>query len=264
MTETAAATVGRVELPDGGIEYEFRSATPHGTDLAPLVLLHEGLGCLELWRGFPAALHESTGRAVLVYSRHGYGRSAVVHEPRAVDYMHHEADEVLPRLLHELDVQRPILVGHSDGASIALLHAGRDDADVEALVLFAPHVIVEDVSIHGIEAARRAYLDTDLPRRLARYHDDPDATFWGWNDIWLSPEFRAWDITDRLPGVDVPVLAVQGTDDEYGTLRQVDLIEQGVTGDVQRVVLEHCRHAPHLDRPDATLAAVATFLARQR
>lgn len=266
MTETATTTSGVRELglADGPIEYEEWPAADHAADRAPLVLLHEGLGSRELWRGFPAALHAATGRRMLVYSRHGYGRSAIVREPREIGYMHHEADVVLPELLERLGYGRCVLVGHSDGASIALLHAARADAAVEALVLFGPHVIVEDESIAGIEAARDAYLTTGLPERMARYHRDADATFHGWNDAWLSPEFRSWDITDRLPGIGVPVLVVQGEADEYGTARQLELIEAGIAGPFQGVLVPDCRHSPHLDRPEATLAAVVEFLAGVR
>jgi pimeloyl-ACP methyl ester carboxylesterase len=256
----AATDTDLVELTGGHVEVLDRPAASGAEHLAPLVLLHEGLGSVALWRGFPDALHEATGRRTVVWSRHGYGASAVVTEPRGVDYMHHEADVVLPELLATLEVPRPVLVGHSDGASIALLHAGRHDADLAGVAAFAPHVIVEDESIAGIEAARDAYLTTELPAKVARHHADGDATFWGWNRIWLDPAFRSWDTTDRLPDVRCPVLVVQGEDDEYGTVRQLDLIEAGVPTTVDRVLLPDCRHSPHLDQPEATLAAVVTFL----
>ena len=261
MSDTVTTSgVRHLQLAGGPIEYEEWPGQGRGHDRSPLVLLHEGLGSRELWRGFPAALHQATGRRMLVFSRHGYGQSTVVREPWGVDYMHHEADVVLPEVLDRLGYAAPVLVGHSDGASIALLHAGHDDADVGALVLLAPHVVVEDQSVAGIEAARDAYRTTPLPRRLARYHRDADATFWGWNDIWLSPAFRSWDITDRLPGIAVPVLVVQGEDDEYGTVRQLELIREGVAGHFEGVLLADCRHAPHLDQPRATLAALTAFL----
>jgi len=176
--------------------------------------------------------------------------------------MHLEALEVLPVVLDRLGYERAVLVGHSDGASIALIYAGSDRGDASALVLLAPHVVVEDRSIEGIEAARDTYLATDLAERMGRYHTDPDATFWGWNRIWLDPAFRSWDITSFLPGVRCPVLAVQGHDDEYGTMRQLDVIEQRVAGEVTRVELDACRHSPHLDRPEATLDATVGFLSR--
>lgn len=260
MSDAAKRTT--IDLRDGPVEVEDRAARTGAGHLAPLVLLHEGLGSLGLWRGFPAALQAATGRRTVTWSRHGYGRSAVVREPRRPDYMHQEADRVLPELLTALGIDSPVLVGHSDGGSIALLYAGRPDAEPAAVVAFAPHVIVEDESIAGIEAAREAYLATALPERIARHHQDGDATFWGWNDIWLSPDFRDWDTTDRLPGVHCPVLLVQGVDDQYGTIRQLELVEQGVPSAVERVLLDDCGHAPHLDQPEETQRVVVDFLER--
>lgn len=256
MSRTQEVVVGR-----GRIEYVDLPPTESGAGLDPLVFLHEGLGSVSLWKGFPAAVHAATGRRTVVWSRHGYGQSAVVTEPRRVDYMHDEARVVLPALLDELDLHEPVLVGHSDGGSIALIHAGTAGMPpVGALVLIAPHVVVEDESIEGIAAARDTFLTTDLEQRLARHHADPAATFWGWNDIWLSPAFRDWDIRDALPGVTCPVLAIQGVDDQYGTLRQLDLVEAGVGGDVQRLHLPSCGHAPHLEQPDLTRDAIVAFL----
>jgi pimeloyl-ACP methyl ester carboxylesterase len=226
-----------------------------------LVLLHEGLGSVSMWRRVPAALHDATGCRVLTYSRAGYGRSGPVPLPRPVTYMHHEADVVLPELLAVLDIERPVLVGHSDGASIALLHAGAGH-DVAGLVLLAPHVIVEDVTVASIAAARDAYASTDLRERLARHHGDVDGAFRGWNDVWLAPEFRAWDITERLAAIDAPVLLIQGDGDAYGTAHQLDLIEAGVGGPVQRLQLPGVGHAPHLEAPDAVIPAIAAFVAR--
>jgi pimeloyl-ACP methyl ester carboxylesterase len=224
------------------------------------VFLHEGLGSLDLWRSFPDDVRAAVGApAMVVYSRHGYGHSDPVPEPRPVTYMHDEADDVLPALLAHLGIERPLLVGHSDGASIALLYAGAGHP-VAGLVLLAPHVFVEDCSIDGIAAAREAYEGTDLRARVARHHVDADSTFRGWNDVWLSADFRDWDITDRLGAIDVPVLVVQGTDDQYGSLAQLDAIEHGVTGPVTRLVLPDVGHASHLEAPSATLSAVATFI----
>jgi pimeloyl-ACP methyl ester carboxylesterase len=225
----------------------------------PLVFLHEGLGSVELWRDVPEQLVEATERQGFVYSRAGYGRSDPAPLPRPVEYMHHEALVVLPALLARLGIRRPVLVGHSDGASIALIATGAGTVAPSGLVLLAPHVFVEDRSIAGIEAARIAYTSTDLGRRMAKYHDDPDATFWGWNDVWLSPAFRAWNIEGSLGGVTCPVLVVQGDADEYGSLAQVDAIEAGVSGPVERLVVPGSGHAPHLERPDVTVAAITRF-----
>jgi pimeloyl-ACP methyl ester carboxylesterase len=237
--------------------------TPGAPTRPPLVFLHEGLGSIELWRSFPDSVRAATGGPTsLVYSRSGYGRSEPAELPRPVRYMHDEADEVLPAVLAGAGLERPVLVGHSDGASIALLHAGAG-RDVAALVLLAPHVFVEDVSVTSIAGAREAFAATDLRERLGRYHDDPDATFRGWNDVWLSPAFRAWNIEDRLGAITAPVLLVQGADDPYGTTAQLDAITAGVQGPVERVVLADVGHAPHLDAPDEVVATVADFLRRQ-
>lgn len=256
MERAQSVVVGR-----GHLEYVDLPARPEAADLAPLVFLHEGLGSLSLWKGFPEDVHRATGRRTIVWSRHGYGQSAVVTEPRAVDYMHAEAREILPAFLAVVGVSHPVLVGHSDGGSIALIHAGTPGMpSISALVLLAPHVVVEDESIAGISAARDTFLATDLESRLGRHHADPAATFWGWNDIWLSPAFRDWDITDVLGHVDCPVLAIQGVDDQYGTLAQLDRIEAGVPGEVRRLHVPDCGHAPHLEQPDQVHEAIVGFL----
>ncbi len=180
--------------------------------------------------------------------------------PTNSEYMHHEALVVLPELLGVLEIEGPVLIGHSDGASIALIFAGAG-GDARGLALLAPHVFVEDRSIAGVEAARDTFLTTDLAERMAKHHDAATATFWRWNEIWLAPEFRSWNIEDSLAGVTAPVLLVQGSDDAYGTLRQLDAIEAGVPGSVERLVLQGCGHAPHLERPSETLRAVAHFVA---
>lgn len=233
-----------------------------GADGAPtLVFLHEGLGSVALWKDFPARVSDATGCPVLVYSRAGYGRSSPAALPRAPDYMHVEALTVLPALLDRLAIADPILVGHSDGASIALLHAGSGGRPVRALVALAPHVFVEDRSIASIAEARRQFETTDLRERLARRHTDPEAAFRGWNDIWLAPAFRGWNIESCLPGVRCPLLLIQGRDDEYGSAAQLDAIERQVGGKVVRLELADCRHSPHRDQPEATLAAIADFVA---
>ncbi|MDJ0771064.1 MAG: alpha/beta hydrolase [Ilumatobacter sp.] len=248
-----------VEIGRGPIEYELVRGDH---DRPPLVFLHEGLGSIDLWRGLPAEIAERCGGATtLVYARHGYGQSAPSEMPRPVTYMHHEADVVLPALLAELHVERPVLVGHSDGASIALLFAGAG-GDVAGLVCLAPHVFVEPESVAGIEAAREAWETTDLPARLGRYHADPTAAFRGWNDVWLSAEFRDWSIQDRLTGIEVPVFLVQGADDQYGTVAQLETIEADCAGTVERLLIEGAGHSPHLTAREWVVAAVADFIGR--
>ncbi len=229
-------------------------------DRPTLVFLHEGLGSVAMWKDFPARVAGATGCTTLVYSRAGYGQSERVPVPRAVTYMHDEALIDLPALLDALDVARPVLVGHSDGGSIALIHAAASGRPVRALVLLAPHGVGEDLSVESIAKAKVAYETTDLRAKLARYHADADGAFWGWNRIWLDPAFRRWDITRYLPRVRCPVLAIQGRDDEYGTMAQIETIAAAVPG-AQLVRLAQCGHSPHRDQPEATLEAIAAFAA---
>jgi pimeloyl-ACP methyl ester carboxylesterase len=252
--DTAPVTL--VDVGGRRIECRWIDGDP---DRPALVFLHEGLGSVALWRDFPARVAEASGRRVLVYSRFGHGASDPPDTPRTPRFMHDEALDVLPALLERFDLRDPILVGHSDGGSIALIHAGRVPG-VSALVLLAPHVFVEDESIAGITAAKQAYEHGDLARRMERHHRDAAVTFRGWNDVWLSPEFRDWNIEDVLGAITCPVLLVQGRADQYGTLAQVAAIERGIPGAVETVVLD-CKHVPHAERPDETLAAVTRFLA---
>lgn len=251
-----------VDVPGGPVEVDLVPADG-GATCPPLVFLHEGLGSLGMWRDFPAAVRGAVGDpTVLVYSRHGYGRSALATLPRPTSYMHHEADVVLPALLEACGIERPVLIGHSDGASIALLYAGAG-RPVAGLVLLAPHVFVEEVGLRAIDAARHAYGTTDLRSRLARHHDDVDVAFRGWNDVWLSPEFRQWNIVDRLSAIDSPVLVVQGTDDPYGTVAQLDAIEARVGGPARRLLLDGVGHTPQVEARQATLDAVTAFICTQ-
>ncbi|MSQ60100.1 MAG: alpha/beta hydrolase [Betaproteobacteria bacterium] len=224
-----------------------------------IVMLHEGLGSLSLWKKFPAQLAHATGRAVLAYSRHGYGSSSPLREKRQPRYMHDEALEALPALLKELKIENPVLFGHSDGASIAIIHAGARRWPVAALVLLAPHVFVEDVGVRSIEQVREAYLFGDLKNRLAKRHNDPDSAFWGWNDIWLDARFRDWNIEEYLPAIESPVLAVRGHDDEYGTMEQIHALVRAVER-IEVKKLANCGHSPHRDQPEIVLAATAGFL----
>ncbi len=226
-----------------------------------LVFLHEGLGSVSLWRDFPERAAAATGFGALVYSRWGYGRSDPVTPPRPLRYMHDEGLVALPELLGALGVRDAVLFGHSDGASIAIVHAGSGAAPlVRAVVLLAPHVFAEDLSIESIRRAARSYEESgDLRARLARHHDDPDGAFWGWNRAWLDPDFRRWNLEEFLPRIRVPVLVVQGADDEYGTVRQLQAIEAGCAGPVRALILERCGHSPHRDQPEKTLEALVAF-----
>jgi pimeloyl-ACP methyl ester carboxylesterase len=232
-------------------------------DAAPtLVLLHEGLGCVTLWRDFPERLAAATGCGVFAYSRLGYGRSDPVPLPRPLSYMHDEAFFSLGRVLDAAAIRRCILVGHSDGASIAAIYAGGvQDFRVRGLVLMAPHYFVEEFSIDAIAQARDAYIEKNLRERLARYHDHADVAFLGWNGAWLDPGFRSWDITEFLAYIRVPVLQVQGVTDPYGTAAQLRAAEQAATCPVETIMVPG-GHAPHLEAADRTLAAIADFTHR--
>lgn len=247
-----------------GVWLEVQRLAPGGgRPLSPIVFLHEGLGSVAMWRDWPAQLCQATGRAGIVYSRRGYGRSDSVPDVRgagrlAPDYMHREALDVLPELLDTLGVANPVLLGHSDGGTIALIHAAH--RPVRACVVMAPHVIVEDVSVASITQARQAFEGGGLRERLARYHADVEAAFWQWNDIWLSPAFRAFDIRCECRRIKAPVLALQGVDDPYGSLRQVQEIAP-TQGPFELEVLPQCGHSPHKDRAEATTDRIARFLA---
>jgi pimeloyl-ACP methyl ester carboxylesterase len=224
-----------------------------------LVFLHEGLGSVSHWKDFPARVAATTGCPVTLYSRYGSGNSDLLTEARTVTYMHDEALHTLPDFLAQLRIEKPILVGHSDGASIALIHAGAHDA-VRALVLLAPHVFVEGLSVASIAEAKTNFETTNLPEKLARHHRDPARTFWGWNNIWLHSDFRSWNIEEYLPRITCPILAIQGLDDQYGTLAQVRAIARKSGGPVETLPLADCRHSPQRDQPEAVLAAIAKFV----
>jgi pimeloyl-ACP methyl ester carboxylesterase len=241
------------------IEYERIAVTR--ADRPTLVFLHEGLGSVAMWRDFPSRMAHATNCNALVYSRYGYGSSEPLREPRTVSYMHDEALATLPALLEQLAIDRPVLVGHSDGGSIALIHAGGVRRPVGGLVLMAPHVLVEDISIASIAAAKVTYETSDLRTKLAPYHADVDSAFWGWNRIWLRPDFRRWNIEEFLPRVCCPVIAMQGEDDEYGSMEQLARIGRHVA-DVELLTLKDCRHSPHRDQPEAVIEAITFFVDR--
>ena len=248
-----------------GRSIEFR-AIPGDAARHPLVFLHEGLGSAELWRDFPDRVAARLGAPALIYSRFGYGRSDGLAGARTIRFMHEEALDVLPALLDQLGMAGPLLVGHSDGASIALIHAAAAARPVAGLALMAPHVFVEPITVASIGSIRDTYRqDTtagDLRARLAKYHVRVDDAFLGWADTWLRPEFLDWSIEDQLAGVTAPTLLIQGRDDQYGTLAQLDRIEAGVKGPVSRLVLEGCGHAPWRDRAAAVIDAIAAFARR--
>nr|WP_319566481.1 alpha/beta hydrolase [uncultured Rhodoferax sp.] len=248
------------------IEHQWIAPERESTPL--IVFLHEGLGSLAMWREFPQRLCDAVGCRGLVYSRPGYGRSTprAAEEAWGLDFMHQQAHVVLPAFLHALGmdpVVQPIwLFGHSDGASIALLYAAQFSQALAGAIVLAPHILVEDLSVTSIEKARSAYLETDLRQRLARYHDDPDSAFWGWNNIWLHPPFRAWSIEAEIEAIRCPLLAVQGLDDEYGTLEQIHGIARRVPH-TELLELSDCGHSPHRDQADRLIATASAFITQQ-
>ncbi len=252
---------GRIDANGIGLEYSTWGPSP---DIAPtIVMLHEGLGCVAMWKDFPARLVAETGFGILAYSRAGYGKSDPAHLPRPLDYMTIEARRVLPRVLDKVGFRRGILLGHSDGATIAAIYAGSvSDARVRGLILMAPHFFTEEMGLGSIAAARDAFEDGEMSARLAKYHRDPQATFTGWADAWLHPDFRGWNVADVIDYLRIPTLAVQGRDDQYGTLAQIDELVTRSYAPVETAILENCRHAPHLERPEATLAAISEFTQR--
>lgn len=228
-----------------------------------IVMLHEGLGCIDMWKDFPQKVADETGYCVFVYSRAGYGESDPADLPRSVDYMTREAVNVLPDVLNAMNFQRGILMGHSDGASIAAIYGGSvSDMRVRGLILMAPHFFTEPGGLVSIRKAKDAYDNSDLREKLAKYHRDPDNAFHGWNDGWLMPEFTDWNIGDSIDHWRIPVLAFQGAGDEYGTRAQIDEVDERTYSPAETAILDDCGHAPHRDQPEKALALIADFAAR--
>jgi pimeloyl-ACP methyl ester carboxylesterase len=255
------ADQGFVEL--GDMRLEYRMIGPRPDAAATIVMLHEGLGCVGLWNAFPERLAAATGAGVFVYSRAGYGQSSPVALPRPLTFMHDEAKEVLPRLLDAIGFRRGLLLGHSDGASIATIYAGSvQDHRVRGLIFIAPHFFTEDMGIAEIARAKETYETTDLRAKLARWHADVDNAFRGWNDAWLDPDFRKWDITNELAYIRVPILIVQGADDQYGTVKQIEAAERECYCPVEVALLPGVRHAPHREALDVLLKTTSEFANR--
>jgi pimeloyl-ACP methyl ester carboxylesterase len=250
-------------LDVGPHRLEYRMIGPRPDAAPTLVVLHEGLGCVGLWGDFPDKLQAATGCGVFVYSRAGYGQSSPVPLPRPESFMHDEAHDVLPKLLDAIGFQRGMLVGHSDGASISAIYAGSvQDHRVRGVVLMAPHFIVEDVSIASIAEIRKNYETTDLRARLARWHANVDVAFRGWSETWLDPHFRDWSLHEELAHIRVPVLIVQGEDDQYGTVKQIEIAKEECYCPVEVELMPKVKHVPHREAPEKTLAVVAEFCSR--
>lgn len=257
----ALADSGFLNIGDQRLEYRFIGPRPG--EAPTLVLLHEGLGCVGMWGDFPDKLQKATGLGVFLYSREGYGNSSPAGLPRPMTFMHTEAQETLPKILDAIGFQHGLLVGHSDGASIAAIYGGsHQDHRVSGIVLIAPHFIVEDVTIAAIAEMRKAYDTTELRTRLARYHADVDATVHGWSDVWLKGDFRKWDLTEFLAYIRVPVLIVQGEGDQYGTVRQIEIAQEECYCPVEVALLPGAKHVPQREAPEATMKAVTEFIAR--
>ncbi|PWE34379.1 alpha/beta hydrolase [Maritimibacter sp. 55A14] len=252
-----------VMIEAGGKRLEGACFGPSPEKAPTIALLHEGLGCLALWRDFPARLAAATGFGVFAWSRAGYGRSDPADLPRPLDYMTREAVDVLPEVLSAIGFRRGILMGHSDGATIAAVYAGSvEDFRIRGLILMAPHFFTEPGGLASIAQAKTAYETGDLAARMAKYHDNPDIAFRGWNDAWLDPGFKAWNVAEVIDYLRIPVLAIQGEADEYGTRAQIDELETRSYAPVDVTMLPGCGHAPQIDAPEATLAAAAEFTAR--
>lgn len=250
-------------LSVNGKRLETACFGPSPENAPTIVMLHEGLGCVELWRGFPEKLSQETGLGVFVYSRAGYGKSDTCELPRPLDYMTKEAVEVLPNVLDAFGFQQGILLGHSDGATIAAIYAGMvADYRVRAVAMMAPHFFTEEIGLKSIAVAKDNYENGDLRDKLAKYHTDVDCAFRGWNDAWLHPDFKNWNVGDAIDHLRIPALVIQGRQDEYGTLAQIEELESRAYSPVDMEIIESCRHSPHIDQPEKTLSSLVDFAAR--
>ena len=246
-----------------GVVLEYACYGPSPDQAPTIVMLHEGLGCVALWRDFPQQVAQATGMGVFVYSRQGYGQSDPANLPRPLDFMTREALNVLPHVLDRIGFRRCILFGHSDGATIAAIYAGSvSDHRVRGLILMAPHFFTEPGGLAAIEVARRNFGAGDMKERIGKYHRDPEGMFHGWNDTWLDPDFKDWNVAEVIDYLRIPVLAIQGRDDQYGTLAQIEEIQQRIYSPVDVEILDDCRHAPHFEQPKLTLSAVTEFAER--
>ena len=249
-----------VTIADGRIEYSFYEVK---RPTAPtIVMLHEGLGALSLWRDLPRKLSNLINCSVFVYSRHGYGQSDFINSKFNAKYMHKEALNILPKILNHFDISNPILYGHSDGASIALIHASSADTGIMGLILEAPHVFVEEISLNGLKDAKKAFEQGGLKAGLAKHHREPEMIFRCWNNIWLSPEFLTWNIISCLSNIQCPALLIQGETDAYGTLSQLDTIEKNVSGICKKKILPNTGHSPHRENPKLVLRSIQQFISK--
>ena len=228
-------------------------------NISPIVLLHEGLGCIELWKNWPEKLAEETGKDIIIYSRLGMGMSDKIKQKRKKNFMHEEGYIFLPNIIKQLNLKKPILFGHSDGASIAMLCAGKKN-NLAALILEAPHVFVEKKTILEIKKLKKIWNNSNLKEKLTKYHDDVDGAFTKWIDVWLSEDFLSWNIENDLKNIKIPTLVIQGKNDQYGTLEQVSRIKEKLDFRLETLILDNCRHSPHFDQPDAVIFNAKNFL----
>lgn len=257
----ADGATGFVQADGRSLEYACYGPEPESAPT--IIMLHEGLGCVRLWRDFPRMVSHSTGFGVFTYSRAGYGQSDSITLPRPLDYMTREAQDSLPEILNSIGLRYGILLGHSDGATISAVYAGSvSDLRIRGLILIAPHFFAEEVGLLEIARAKVSFETSDMKLKMAKYHRNPEVAFWGWNDAWLNPDFRRWNVSDVIDHLRIPVLAIQGEDDQYGTLVQISEIEDRINSPFEKLILPECGHSPHLREPEKTLAAITEFAIR--